>query len=174
MASPLDFGFLSILTPVLVWALVFLLFYAVLAKFDVFGSDKNLHLLIAAIAALLLVFIADLQDLLSLFIPYFILFFILIIFILIGVMLFGVSQGDITSYAKKNAAVIVGVIIILVVIFAGSVAEIFPEFIGAPAAGADDPTSDVRRIVFHPRVLGVVFIFLVLYFIVRTVGFKRN
>ncbi|MFH1592875.1 MAG: hypothetical protein ABIB47_05920 [Candidatus Woesearchaeota archaeon] len=173
MATLLDFGVLTYLIPLFVFFFVFLIIYALFNRYSILGEDRGIHALIAFILALLFVLVADLRNLLTLIVPFFVLFFIIMAIIFIGVMLLGMKQEDITSYIKGTPAITVIVIVIVVIIFLIGVGKIFPSFVGFPSASQTGIGAEARRVIFNPKVLGIIFIFVVSYFLVKAVGTKK-
>jgi len=173
MASILDIGLLSFLTPLFVLVFVYLILYAVFEKFTIFGDKSNIHALVAFILALLFVLVANLRDLLTLVVPMVVLFFIVLIVVLMGIMFLGIKQEDITSYVKATPAVTVTIIVIVIVLFIFGIGSIFPELVGYPTASETGLGAEIRRTIFNPKMLGVLFILVVASFLVRTVGFKK-
>ena len=173
MATVLDLGILSYLTPVFVFLFIFVIFFALFKKFSIFGADNNLHALISFILALLFVLVADLRNLLTLIVPFFVLFFIVLAIVFVGVMLLGMKQEDITGYIKHTPSITVAVVIIVLVIFVIGTGTIFPEIVGYPSASQEGIGAEIRRILFNPKVLGVIFLLAMSYFLVKTVGTRK-
>ncbi|MEK6826415.1 MAG: hypothetical protein AABX90_02190 [Nanoarchaeota archaeon] len=173
MATFLDFNLLGFLFPLFVFFFVYLVLYGLFNKFNILGEDKNIHTLVALILALLFVLIADLRNLLTLIIPFFVLFFIVLTIIFIGVMLLGFKQEDITKYIRETPSIVATVVVIVIVIFLIGAGTLFPEAIGFPSSTQTGVVSEARRIIFNPKVLGVIFILVVTSFLIRAVGSRK-
>lgn len=171
MATVLDLGIISFFVPALVLVLVFIIFYGLFEKFKLFGEEKGLHALIAIIFALLFVIVKPLRELITTLTPWFVIFFFLIFIILLGIMMLGLKEKDITTYVTHNSGVLTTVIIIIVIIFILGLRTISPESIGYPTNGG--VLTDFRKIVFHPKVLGFLLVFLIAYFVTRGIGQKN-
>ncbi len=171
MASVLDLGILSYLTPLFVFFFVFLIFYALFERFKVLGENRNIHGLVSFVLALLFVLVADLRGLLGFVVPIFVLFFIVLIIILIGVMLLGFTYEDISKYIRETPSIIIAVVVIILVIFFFGIATFFPDIVGYPSGGESGFSVGARRLLFHPKVLGAGFILVFACFLVRAVGY---
>ncbi len=170
MATVLDLGVLEILTPVFVFIFVFVVLYAIFLKLKIFGDSQALHALISFAFAVLFVVVADLRELVTFFVPWVAVFFVLIIVILIAIMLLGISQKDITSYLMDNPGITTTVIVFTVLIFLIALSQVFPGSIGYPENGDN---NTLRKVIFHPKVLGVALVIVIMGYVVRSVGFKR-
>lgn len=172
MATVLDLGLLNYLLPIFVWAFVFVILFALFEKFNIFGERTPLHALISFIFATLFILVKDLRDIITIFTPYLVILFILITVILMAVMLLGIKHDDIVGYLLNNSFVTITVIVAVVVLFFAAAIQVSPDFIGYPEDGEDSSLNKYRRIIFHPQVLGIVFLLVMFAFIVRSVGFK--
>ena len=76
MASVLDMSILSYFAPVFVFALVWIITYAILEKTKLFGDNQAIHWVIALCMAVMVVIIPGLTDVIQLITPWFIFFFI--------------------------------------------------------------------------------------------------
>ena len=74
---------------------------------------------------------------------------------------------------KETPAVTVTVIVIVVILFIFGIGTVFPELVGYPTASQTGLGTEVRRVIFNPKILGVLFILVVASFLVRTVGYKK-
>ncbi len=172
MATVLDFGIFSYFLPVLVFIFIFVILYALLEKTKVLGENSGMHALVAFIFSLFFVLVKPLRELITTVTPWFVIIFLLMVVILFAVMILGFKQENVTSYIGENPAITVTVIVIIAIIFFVSIGNTFPDAIGLPDEDADDNViNQVRNVVFDPRVLGLFFILIVSYFVVRTVGF---
>lgn len=174
MANILDIGILDYFNPALVLILIFVLLYGVLEKAKLFGESKGLHALVAFVFGLIFILVEPLRELVVDIVPWFVLLFFFIIIMLIGVMMLGIEQKSIASYVTEYSGVTVTLIIIIILIFLAGLSNSFPGMVGYPENGDSSAVSGFSRIFFHPKVLGVLFIFVVGYFIVRAVGYGEG
>ncbi len=174
MASFLDLGILTFFVPLLVLIFVFLIFYALFEKTKFFGEEKGIHALISLLFALLFVLVKPLRELITTVTPWFVVLFFLIFIILLVVMVSGFKESDITKYLMDNPGITTTVVVIAIIIFILGLNSVFPDTLGFPEDGKDGDFSWLRAIVFHPKILGLLFVFIVIYFVMRGVGFTSK
>ncbi|MAE13812.1 hypothetical protein CMO92_04560 [Candidatus Woesearchaeota archaeon] len=191
MATLLDIGLFQHFGIVFMFLLIFFLFYGILSYLNVLGKDnKGLHAWIALALAALFV-MSDVAVLTLGFVtPWFILLALVIFLILISFRMMGVSETDILNAAKVNEVkwtiIIVGIIIVLFALgnamgqglleeqdgtgSVGGNTEIIGEDVvpGGIEVSSDTDTGDYQsnlvNTIFHPKVLGLLFILLIATF----------
>lgn len=173
MATIFDLGLLEGLTPIFVGIFVFLILYGVFQKLKIFGESAPVSALIAVFIALLFIVSGNLRQLITFFVPWVVVFFVLLIILLLTVMLLGFDQKAIVGYLTDNPGVTTAVVVIVVVIFLIALNQIFPGFLSYPAAGENGVSSVLRKVIFHPKVLGAVLILVIAAFLVRYIGFQK-
>ena len=173
MANILDLGVLTFFVPVLVLILVFLIFYALFEKTKFFGEEKGLHALLSIIFALLFIIVKPLREFITTITPWFVILFFLIFIILFAVMVSGFKESDITKYLIDNPGITTSLIVIIIIIFLLGFNSFFPDSLGFPEDSEDNGEfSQIRSIVFHPKVLGLFLVFIIIYFVMRGVGYS--
>ncbi|MEK6862308.1 MAG: hypothetical protein AABY07_10185 [Nanoarchaeota archaeon] len=173
MARMLDFDLLEFFVPVLVLIFVFLLFYALFEKTKFFGEEKGLHALLALLFAFLFVIVKPLREFITTVTPWFVLFFFLIFILLLTVMIAGFKESDINKYLLENPGITTTAIVVVILIFLLGFNAVFPGAAGFP----EDDTTEfawLRRILFHPKILSFFLVFLIVYFVMRSVGFTSK
>ncbi len=173
MATILDVGILTFLVPVLVLVFVFLILYGLFEKIKLFSEEKGLHALIAVIFSFLFMIVKPLRELIITITPWFFILFFLIFIGLILVMIFGFKETDVTKYLSENQGILTSIIIIGIIIFLLGLRGVFPGALGFPSEN-QGPFTELRRIIFHPKLLGVLLIFIITFFIIRAVGFSSK
>lgn len=187
MATFLDIGLaqhFSVIFPVL---LVFVFVFAILEKTKVFGENKGLHGIIALCLSLMMLFVPGVVTIISTMAPWFVLIFLFITFLLIFLMTLGVEWTKITSYMSKDFMAPHWILlVILLVIFIGSIGASYGDsllpyssenskvttdgnssmptgIVGEDGRTTDtgDFNSNVGRVIFHPKVLGMLFLLLI-------------
>ncbi len=171
MATVLDLGLFEVLTPIIVWIFVFAILYAIFQKLGIFG-EKPLSALIAAIFAFLFMIFANLRELITFFIPWVAVFFVLLIILLVAVMLLGFTQKDITGYLTDTPGITTAVVVIIIVLFFLGLNQVFPGSLGYPT-DVSSSSGGIRKIIFDPRVLGVVLILVIASYVIKHVGFEK-
>ncbi len=173
MANVIDLGLLNYLMPIFVWAFVFVILFAIFEKFKVFGDKTSLHSLIAFIFATLFILVKDLREIITVFTPFVVVMFVVVLVILIALMLLGITQQEITKYVIDTPAITVTVVIIILILFFIAISQVAPNIVGYPETNTGTSLDKFRSIIFHPKVLGVGLVLVILAFVVRNVGYKQ-
>lgn len=202
MATLLDvglFGYFGVIFPVL---LVFLLVFAVLTKTKFFGDNKGVYALIAFAISMMMLFTPGVLSVINVMAPWFVFIFIFCIMILLALMVMGVSPDAIQNYMSGDWETVHWFILAFAIIIAiGSLATVYGGSLlpytdaeGNPVDGdladsevsADDggttgkttSTGDfnknVGRVLFHPKVVGMVLILLIGSFTIRMMAHKTS
>ncbi|MEA3429877.1 MAG: hypothetical protein U9R08_01255 [Nanoarchaeota archaeon] len=177
MVSFLDLGLLqhfSFLFPVF---FVFVVVYALLERYKLLGDNKGVHALIAASLGGILLFSKSALNIVTILSPWFIIFIIFLIFLFMLFMMFGVKEKDFLETIKDNKLAHWSIIVVAIFMLAAAVGKTFfaaaPEgTTGLGQAFVQGTTSGVGEAafwltLFHPKVLGVVFVLLIGMFAVR-------
>lgn len=188
MATFLQLGILryfSIVFPALV---VFVIVFALFERFKILGENKSVHAIIAIALAFLVILSTDLVELINVMAPWFVIIFVFVVLLLVLLRLMGASEEALSSMLIKNKGiqwVLIGVgFIILIAALAHVYGErLAPTTAAAPSeaavvgelAEAAPPTfgENVRRILFNPLVLGLIFILLVSIFTIALITRER-
>lgn len=172
--ATLDVGLLKYFSGIFPMILVWALIYGLLSYVKPFGKNNAVYAIIGFVAGILVMFSQNAIDVINHMVPWFILFFILIMFLLMAYMFLGAKESDILTVLKGNQAIVYWLIIIFVVIFVASLGKVF--FTGDSAVsietGEVNVTGEVGEqgsgafwaTLFHPKVLGMIFVLLIAVF----------
>lgn len=158
MATPLDVSFLGTFTPIFVFLLIFSLLYSLLIKTKFFGDNKNYLTVIAIATALLFLMNSQAQGVVALFTPWFILFVFLLLFIFLFFIFLGVKHEDIGNLFHKPgyiSIVVAGTLLLFLI----ALTKVYGPFLMVNNAPGFWPMT--KRLLFNPRILGVVFLLAV-------------
>ncbi len=181
MATFLDIGLaqhFNVIFPVL---LVFVIIFALLEKSKIFGDNKGLHSLIALCIAMMMLFVPGVIQVIGIMAPWFVLIFLLVIFFFLLLLAFGTKMDAITKVASSWGTphwflLVIGLVIFigaLGTVYGGSMLPYSNEARGdttnftatgdAPDLTTDtgDFNSNVGRVIFHPKTIGMVFLLMV-------------
>ncbi|MFH1408774.1 MAG: hypothetical protein ABIH34_02615 [Nanoarchaeota archaeon] len=187
MASVLDLGLLGYFKPILSIVLVAALAYGMFSYTKIFGENKSIYAVISVLIALTLAFIPALNNLVSTMLPWFVVFFIFVIFILMGYKLFGATDSDLSNVLKGNKTIVYWVLVIGILIFLGSIGQVF--FTATDGGDTTDITNTSRiqtgdvgstgsgafwATIVHPKVLGMIVILLIGVFTIMTLAGGSN
>lgn len=184
MVTPLESGaLLEHFSVIFTWLLVVIVIFAIMQWTKMFGSSKGLHTIIGVIIAFFVIMIPDIKDLISVMIPWFVLLFIFLILIIMAYKIFGATDADVLSALKTDRTVIWVVIIVAIVIAIASFSSVYGQRLlsssgdvggtgtGEPGSTATGSFSEnIGATFFHPKVIGLIFIFLVAVFTIAILG----
>lgn len=165
MATPLDTSFITLLTPALVFIFVFTLFYALLAKTKLFGEKLGFNVVIALAASLLFIIVPQARGIILTATPWILLLIIFVVFIFIFFMALGVKGDDMIKNVAKDPTFITMSVIVIIVIFLVALTNSFGPFLLVNQEQGF--WNSVKRALFHPRMLGALFILFVASYTVR-------
>jgi hypothetical protein len=183
MATFLDVGLYQhfyVIFPVL---LVFVTTFALLQKSKMFGDNKGLHSLIAICIALLMLFSPGVIAVISIMAPWFVLLFIFVLLIILGFKFLGVEDKSILDVVNSWGTIHWFLLFFAIIIFIGAIASVYgssmlPYSAGGNAVTVDGNTTtstgdfnaNVGRTIFHPKVIGLVFILSVATFTIKLIA----
>ncbi len=172
------------------FSVIFSIIFVIVVVFGVLqftkfmGKSPGMQFLLALIVGLFVIFVPALTDLISFIIPWMTFFFIFVVFLLIAYKLFGASDADILGVLKADSTIawVIFIIFALIIVVGFSQVygqrlltgssqsptenEVYPYDVnGQPVEDFSSTSSDFqknfRATMFHPRVLGTIFILVV-------------
>jgi hypothetical protein len=179
MATPtLDISLLGYFSPVLSFLLIWVLVYATLQYTKMLGENKIIHGAIAFLIGSFFLFAPEASGIVTFIAPWFAVLFIMSIFMIMGFKVFGATDGQIKGVITNwgPAQWSIGILGILIIIggFSSVYGQQFLGFTGDdqpmipsnqnPTAGSTasgDFEQNVAGVFFHPKILGTVFILIV-------------
>ena len=165
--------------------LVMVVIYAVMQWTRMFGGSKGIHMLIGLILGVFVIMIPSITQLISIMIPWFVLLFIFIIMIIMAYKIFGATDDDILGALRASDKTIIYIVVIVaIIIIIGSFSSVYGQKL---LSGTDEPVTDddvstndgtgtgsfsqnIGATFFHPKVIGLIFIFLVAAFTIALLG----
>jgi len=187
MATFLDLGLLEYFSPIFVFLLVFSILWALLEKTSFFTEDnKAVNALIAFSLSVLFILVPEVREIISLSIPWFIIF---IIFLLMLIMIFifvGVKKDIISDIfggsapgPMTNMTVIWLVIFVCLAIFGYAFTQVYGDEIHNITADVDsteegDLFTNIGQIIFTPKILGLILLIGLAGASVRFISMSRT
>lgn len=170
MATILSTELMSYFVPVLGFIFIAAIMYAVLERFAYFGKNKAVNIAISFSTGLLFILVPVARDLIREVIPWLIIMVVIIVVILMILMFMGYKETDIVGYMKENSfgAVIVTIVLLLFLISLGKV--VGPALTQYPGPGEVGLASDLKRVLFNPKVLGVLFMLIVASYFMKVLA----
>lgn len=177
-----DLSLMNILSPIIIFILIWALTYALLTKSKVLGDNQNLNAVISFAVAVLFILIPGTTKFVSIFTPWIMVLFIGIVLLFSLFYFIGWDFKSIQEHLGAGVIVWTIIIIFLIILFV-SLSNIFGEKV-APYSSADSSStisstiegaggslgSEVKDTLFNPKVLGVIFLLMVAVFAIRLIS----
>lgn len=179
MASFLDLGILTYMAPMFVFFFLFFIIWAVLEKVELFSKIRGLNMLIAFLVSLIAILTPELVEAITLATPWFVLLLIFLFVLLLVFMFTGVSAEDIGAQFKEKTVVWI-VLLVCLGIFGYALTQVYGEQVhaitsGEPIDGEEGGLMQtIGEILFHPRVMGALFIMILASQAVRLISAKAG
>ncbi len=182
MATILDLGLIQAFDVVYAWIFVFAISFAILVKTELIGKDnKAINAIIAFSLATMMLLSPVAIDVVNAMIPWFVVAIIFLLFVILIFKMFGTEDSKIKEAVSKDPAIywtLIGISIIIMVAAFGQVLgqslteQAFQQgntnattYSSGTGAGADFE-QNIYSTLFHPKVLGLIIIFLIAIFAV--------
>ncbi|HLC95898.1 MAG TPA: hypothetical protein VJH97_01080 [Candidatus Nanoarchaeia archaeon] len=170
MATFLDVTALEYFAPFFVFLFVWLAVYALLQYTKVLGQNQAISVIIGLVIALLVLFSPIATGVIQYISPWFAVIFIFAILATVALKVMGATDAEIANAPIRS---IVGIIIILVLIIGAL------NFIrGEVSVPGDNETAidygDTAAVIFHPNILGAIFILVIAVFAVALLAAKNK
>ena len=171
MATFIDVTGLAAFSKIFVFVLVLLALYAIFASTKAFASNQWISWLIAFIIAIFVILSDVATNIIQYIAPWFAVLFIFVTFIIIASKIFGANVSD---FGEMKWVLIVLVVIIFVVgiLFYLRQSVNVPGDIDEDGNAIDTNYEPVSNFIFHPKVMGIIFILLVAVFTVALMAGK--
>ena len=178
MATVLDLGLIQAFDVIFPVLLVFALVFAVLQKTKIIGESLGINSIIAVAAAFMILLSDTIVQIINFMVPWFVVAIIFFILMLLIFQIFGAGEADLASAVKDKSVywAIIGVsIVILLAAFGHVLGQSFTELAfeegqnvtaGEGSVASSDFEGSVTATLFHPKVLGLVIIFIIAVFAV--------
>lgn len=176
MATLLDLTALEHFSSLFSFLFVLVIVFGVLSYSKFLGENKTIHALIALFLAIITLFSETVVEAINKMAPWFVLLFVFILFMLMAVKIFGTTDADIMGVLKDSnyQYIILWVVAIGIIIAVGSLTSVvWGGDQGLPVY--NESSTDVGSTggdaffgtLFHPKLLGVVFLLLVSLFTIQ-------
>lgn len=165
MASILDIGLLDYFVPVFVFLLIFAAIFALLEKVKLFGENKGLNALIAFAIAFLFILTPDLLGIIKIITPWFTIMFIFVLMIVLLFMFVGVKEESVTK-AFTDRGLIWIIIVLSIIILVYAMTQVYGSQVqtiygGENVTSQESVTNTIGKVIFHPRVLGMLLLLFI-------------
>ncbi|MBR9683224.1 hypothetical protein GOV03_01670 [Candidatus Woesearchaeota archaeon] len=169
MVTFLDVGLFQYFNVIFSVLLIFSIMFAILHKTKVLGENVTINAIVAIAVSLMTLLSQDVIDLINFIAPWFVLVFIFVILLILMYQLFGATEKDVFGALKSEKTIqwaIFGVSMIILVAGFGHVwgEELAQQAMGGEVSEDGAFEQNVYSIVFNPKVLGIIFIFVIAIF----------
>jgi len=174
MATFLDIGLaqhFGVIFPIL---FVFVVIFALLEKTKLLGENKGLHSLIALSVAMMMLFVQGVIAVFAIIAPWFVLIMLISLLFMLLLLLLGVKMETIVTDMSGDWGAVHWVYLIVgLIVFIGALGAVYGgsllPYSGSTVEKVGDGTStdtgdfnaNVGRVIFHPKVLGLIFLLLI-------------
>ncbi len=176
MATILDTSLLLFFRPVFTFLFVFGILYAILSRVPLFGKNSNINIVVALSMAMLFMLTPGVKDVLNIATPWFIFLFIFLILLVLVFMMIGIEEKSVIEVFSQSWVIWTIGIITIIGIFGYAMSQVYGPSVqglyGTEETAREGVTYDIGRILFHPRMLGVIFILAVAAQAVRLISAK--
>ncbi|KHO46744.1 MAG: hypothetical protein QS98_C0001G0003 [archaeon GW2011_AR3] len=185
MATILDTGLLNKFSFLFSMLLIIVLVYGILEYINLFKDRQGLHILVAFLIGITLLLVPSVNTVISTITPWFVLMFIFILLMVIAYKMLGATDSDIKDAMIHNKSIVYWIMIFSVIILLGGLGTVFfsggEHNVGVTVNGTqanvdgdvgETGTSALFATIFHPKVLGLIFLMLIGVFTITTLSSK--
>ena len=174
MATFLDVSGLEAFSKIFVFILVLLVIYAVFAYSNAFGGAKWIAWLIALVVAIFVILSDLLSGLIRHITPWFAVLFIFVIFISVASKIFGATSVDIGEYKWILFVVIVLIFIVGALTYVRQQSTLPGDLDEDGNEIKESSYITTSNFIFHPKIMGIIFILLVAVFTIALLAGKSS
>jgi hypothetical protein len=168
MATFLDIAALEQFSIIFVFIFVWLAVYAILTYAKILGDNKAINIIIGLAVALLVLFSPIATGTIEYIAPWFAVVFVFVIFATMALKMFGA-----TGVESLGSLRLVTVIVIVIIMVVGALSYIRQQI---TVPGENETSIDYGKtttILFHPKVLGIMFVMIIAIFTVVLMAGKQ-
>lgn len=172
MATILDIGILDHFIPIFIFLFIFVVVYALLLKTKMLGTNKGLIGLTSFVIAMLFIVTQAATEFIQLITPWFVVLIVVSMCFLLIFMFLGIKPEAIAGAIGTESTVWTILIILLVLLGLALTKVIGPGIAAVTQEEAEDKAfmGKIGSIIFHPKILGVLFILLIASYAIKGVA----
>lgn len=170
MATFLDVSGLEHFASFFVFLFVWLAVYALLQYTKVLGENQGINVILGLIVGLLVLFSPIATGVIQYISPWFAVVFIFAILATVGLKVMGASDTDIAGSSLKT---IVGIVIVIILVI-GALSYIRGEVTVPGEEGKEADYTESAAVIFHPNILGAIFILIIAVFTIALLAAKQK
>jgi hypothetical protein len=167
MATLLDTGLLYHFLPVITFLFIFSIIYIILENTDWLGKNKSLKFIAAVSIAAISLFAGGVVDLINYIVPWFVFIFIFLILLFMGLTFLGIEKNVIWNNLSIWTVMVIAFLLLLI-----GITQVYSDIFTPYASSNVTKTigSETLRTLFHPRVLGAIFILIIASLSIRFIS----
>lgn len=153
-----DIGIFETIVP---FVLVAAITYGILSKVKAISDNTAINMTVSVIFALIFTSFLEAVKFMNLLIPYLIGFFTVLLIVLMLFQFLGAKEESFAAALKMPSVylLIIGLLLLFVFMVIG---QVFPAMTTNATTTAQGGATDMASIIFHPKMLGVIVIFMVM------------
>ncbi len=165
MATFLDVGLLEFFLPLFSFLFIVMVLYALMHKNNFLGPSDRVHWVAAISIGMIVLFSGGSIELINIITPWFVILIIFLVLLFSIFMFFGTKETELLSTIGGPIVVVIVALLMLL----AAISAVFGPVFNPYQTDEEGRTiqSETIRTLFHPRVLGAVFILLIAAFATR-------
>ena len=172
MATFLDTGILQHFLPLFSLLFIFSLIYAIMQTTKLFGESKTVHLVVAFSISMIVLFSGQSLNFITFVTPWFVALIVGLVLFFMAVTFLGVTKEKAWDAVGGHTVVFIIAIIIVLVGLSQVLGPVFSPFQDQP--GERTIGKEILRTLFHPRLLGALFILIISAFAVSLIAKRES
>lgn len=169
MVTFLDIGLFQYFNVIFSILLIFAVLFSILHKTKVLGGNATINAIVAVSISLMCLLSQTVIDLINFIAPWFVLVFVFVILLIMVYQLLGATEKDILGALKTESTIRYAIFGVAIIIIIAGFGHVWGEQLAQQAGegGTAEEGSfeqNIYSILFDPKVLGLIFIFLVAIF----------
>lgn len=171
MVTFLETGLINYFGIIFPALLVFAIVFALLEKTKLLGENKGINAIIAIVLAFIVMLSANIANIINYMAPWFVVLIIFVLLLLIVYKMMGASDQNLVNVITEYKGIQWTIAILGIIIAIAAIANVYgPGLVPLTSEGNETVEegfgSEVGKIFFHPKVLGLLLIFLIAVFAV--------
>lgn len=162
MATFLDLGFLQFFLPLFSFLFIVVVLYALMHKNNFLGPSDRVHWVAAISIGMIVLFSGSAVELINVITPWFVIMIVFLVLLFSIFMFFGTNEDQLMEKIGGHIVVVIVALLMLLAAISAVFGPVFNPY-GVDEEGRTIQSETIRTL-FHPRVLGAVFILLIAAF----------
>ncbi|MDP4012687.1 MAG: hypothetical protein Q8R00_03735 [Candidatus Nanoarchaeia archaeon] len=166
-----DVSSFSYFSPIFTFLFIWIVLYALLKKMEWFGKNDAVITTISFLSSMMFLMVPETTEIVGFATPWVFLLGVLIVLAMILFMFMGVKEDAVTKIVSTNPILLTIIFVVLGIIFLVSLTNVFGNFLLPGTTGGFWDVT--KRVLFHPRTLGMLFLLVVVSYAIRFLTAER-